>query len=333
MGRRFIAELADGDRVDAVFALRGKELRAARTGDAYLALELADRSGRIGGVLFRPAPDAAEVPVGSVVRAKGSVTTFRGLLRLSIVSLRAARHYDADELMPTGTRDQAELIAELRALVKSVGDPALGAVLRAVFGDAAFMRDFKACPASQSYHHAYLGGLLEHTVTVATLCRALSALYAHVDADLLTAGALLHDVGKVDELSYTTAIDYTDDGRMIGHVVLGERRVRAAIERLGDTVPPAVATRLSHVLLAHHGELEWGSPKRPCTLEALMLHHADNLDAKTAGFITAASSAARLDEPWTDAGNLFRRPLWAPRALEDDRPGEVLENGQYALTA
>lgn len=333
MGRRFIAEMAEGDSVDAVFALRTKELRTARTGDPYLALELADRSGRIGGVMFRPSSDAIELPAGTVVRVRGSVTAYRGVLRLSVAGMRLVTLYDPADLMPTGTRDQTELLVELRALVRSIADPALGTLVRAVFGDAAFMERFKSCPASQSYHHAYLGGLLEHTVGVATLCRALCDLYPHADADLLLAGALLHDVGKVDELAYTTVIDYTDQGRMIGHVVLGERRVRTAIERLGDVIPSEVATRLSHVLLAHHGELEWGSPKRPCTLEALMLHHADNLDAKTAGFIAAAASASRIDEPWTDAGNLFRRPLWAPRALEDDRPSIPAEDQQYVRTA
>jgi 3'-5' exoribonuclease len=333
MGRRFIAEYAEGDRVDAVFALGAKELRATRTGDAYLALELADRSGRIGGVLFRPAPDVADVPVGAVVRIRGTVTAYRGVLRVHTTGMRPTTQYDPAELLPSGTRDQAELLGELRSLVQSVSEPGLAAVVRAVFGDAEFMRQFKVCPASQSYHHAYLGGLLEHTVGVATLCRALRDLYPHADADLLLSGALLHDIGKVDELTYTTAIDYTDDGRMIGHVVLGERRVRAVVERLGGTVSREVATRLSHVLLAHHGELEWGSPKRPCTLEALMLHHADNLDAKTAGFIAAAAAATRIDEPWTDAGNLFRRPLWAPRAVEDDRRTAPKEDGQYARTA
>lgn len=283
--------------------------------------------------MFRPRGSAAEVPVGAVVRVVGVVTAYRGVLRITAEEMRSSRQYDPSELLPSGTRDSEELIGELRALVKAVGDRALSAVVRRVFSEAGFMKRFTSCPASQSYHHAYIGGLLEHTVGVATLCRSLCDLYPHADADLLLAGALLHDIGKVDELQYTTGIEYTDDGRMIGHVVLGERRVRAAIDALGNAVPHETATRLSHVLLAHHGELEWGSPKRPCTLEALMLHHADNLDAKTAGFIAAAASAARVDEPWTDAGNLFRRPLWAPRAAEDDRRTMPTEDGEYALTA
>jgi 3'-5' exoribonuclease len=333
MGRRFIAELSEGERIDAVFALAAKELRATRTGDAYLALELSDRTGRVSAVMFRPGQDATVIPAGTVVRVGGAANVYRGVLRVTVTTMREVRQYDPADLIPSGTRDQAELLSEMRALVKSVGNPGLAAVVRAVFADAAFMKRFKTCPASQAYHHAYIGGLMEHTVGVASLCRALCELYPHADADLLVAGALLHDVGKVDELEYTTGIGYTDDGRMIGHVVLGERRIRAAIDLLGAVVSHEVATRLSHVLLAHHGELEWGSPKRPCTLEALMLHHADNLDAKTAGFIAAAASASRIEEPWTDAANLFRRPLWAPRALEDDRAGAPAEDGQYALIA
>lgn len=319
MERRFVESLAAGERVEAVFALRAKEMRAARTGEAYLTLELADRSGRIGAVMFRPPREACDVPAGSVVRVRGTVTSFRGMLRISADELRVATEYDPAEILPAGTRDPEELLAELRAIVGAVRSAPLRALLRAVFGDKAFMERFKGCPASQCYHHAYLGGLLEHTVSVATLCRGLADLYPHVDADLLIAAALLHDIGKVDELEYRTSIEYTDEGRLLGHLLLGERRVHAAVERLGQRMPAELGMRLSHVLLSHHGELEWGSPKRPCTLEALVLHHADNLDAKTSGFIAAAASATLVEEAWTDSANLFRRPLWAPRAVEDDR--------------
>lgn len=333
VGRRFLAALSAGDHVDGVFALRSKEMRSARTGEAYLTLEFSDRSGTMAGIMFKPDRDALAVPAGAVVRVRGAVTSYRGVLRVSADRLRPAATYDPADIVPAGTRDATELVGQLRRLVASISTPSLAAVVRSVFGDVEFMARFKQSPASQSYHHAYLGGLLEHTVSVARLCRGLAELYPHVDADLLMAGALLHDIGKVDELDFATGIGYTDDGRMIGHVVLGERRVNAAIRSLGDAVPHDIATRLSHVLLAHHGELEWGSPKRPCTLEALILHHADNLDAKTTGFIAAAASASMVEEPWTDAGNLFRRPLWAPRAAEDDRPTLPSEDFQAAYTA
>jgi 3'-5' exoribonuclease len=333
MERRFVESLAAGERVDGVFALRAKEMRAARTGEAYLTLELADRTGRMGAVMFRPRREACEVPVGSVVYVRGVVTAFRGMLRISVEQLRVAAEYQPAEILPAGTRDNEELLAELRTLVASVKSTPLRAIVRAVFGDRAFMQQFKQCPASQVYHHAYLGGLLEHTVSVATLCRNLADLYPLSDADLLVTAALLHDIGKVDELQFGTSIEYTDEGRMLGHLLLGERRVHEVIVRLGDKVPAELATRLSHVLLSHHGELEWGSPKRPCTLEALMLHHADNLDAKTAGFIAAAASATRVEEAWTDASNLFRRPLWAPKPLDDDRQASSGDEGRYAYSA
>lgn len=332
MERVYAAAMQEGARVDADFTLRAKEIRSARTGEAYLSLELADRSGRIGGIMFRPDREAETVPVGTVVRVRGTVTSYRGTLRVSVDTLRPVAEYDLREILPSSVRDEHELVSELRDLVRSIEDRTLGSIVRAVFGDREFMARFRRCPASQSNHHACIGGLLEHTVSVARLCRHIAASYPHVDADLLLAGALLHDVGKVDELTFERGIQYTDEGRLLGHVVLGERRVTAAVSRT-EGVPPDLATRLSHLLLSHHGELEWGSPKRPSTLEALVLHHADNLDAKTVGFIEAASSAGMVDEPWTDATNLFRRPLYAPRALEDDRFREPVEDDLYARSA
>lgn len=319
MKEQYVNGLKEGARVDSVFAVRSKEVRSARTGEAYLSLELADRTGRIGAVMFRPGTDECGVPVGAVVRARGTVTSWRGVRRVSLDSLRPSKDYSHDDLLPSARRDRRELLGSLRGLVASVREPSMKAVLKAVFGDKAFMARFLACPAAQSHHHTCVGGLLEHTVSVASLCRDLAASYDLTDADLLVTAALLHDVGKVDELSFDTSIEYTDAGRLIGHVVLGERRIRESVARAGIAVPDDAMTRLSHTVLSHHGELEWGAPKRPCTIEALVLHHADNLDAKVTGFMEAASGAALAESSWTDAFNLFRRPLHAPRALEDDR--------------
>jgi 3'-5' exoribonuclease len=326
MKRHYVNEMAEGSKVDAPFALRFKEMRAARTGDAYLALEIADRTGQIPAVCFRPSHEASSVPVGSVVHICGTVTTFRGLKRVSVESVRPESTWDAEDLLAAGPRSTEELIAEFKALVATVGDPDLRKLLGAVFGDREFFARFCACPGSQSYHHAYLGGLLEHTVAVAGLCRSLSAQYPHADRDLLTAAALLHDVGKCDELSWSTAIAFTDSGRLVGHVVLGIERLHSALAR--TRVRPAAERLmlLEHAILSHHGELEWGSPKRPSTLESLLLHHADNLDAKAAGFSALLGGASRVEEAWTDSDNLFRRPLWAPRAAEDDRERSFTED-------
>jgi len=333
MKSQFAAELTEGCRVDAQFAVRAKEMRMARTGDAYLAVELADRTGQLPGVWFRPSRELVSVPVGSVVTVRGTVTRYRGAKRISIDSLRPAETWDPSDLMAAGPRDESELIASFKALVSSVTDAGLSSMLHAVFGDREFLTRFRRCPGSQSYHHAYLGGLLEHTVAVADLCRSLGRTYPQADGDLLVTAALLHDVGKVDELEFDTAIEYTSEGRLLGHVVLGLRRLREAAARGHVLVSDDTLARLEHAMLSHHGELEWGSPKRPATLEALLLHHADNLDAKAAGFCSAIAGASIAEEVWTDASNLFRRPLYAPRAAEDERFSASLEDDQYYRTS
>lgn len=318
MKPRFVSELAAGASVDGDFVLRSKQMRSSRTGDAYLAVELADRSGAIPGVLFRPSGEAASVPSGAVVRVSGRVTVFRGVKRISIDLMRPAARWDPSDLMATSPRAVDEMVGEFTRLVRSVSHKGLRATLRVVFGDSDVYDRFVRCPGAQSHHHAYIGGLLEHTVSVASLCSSLAERYEGVSRDLLVASALLHDIGKVDELSIDSGIGYTDEGRLIGHVVLGARRVDLAATSVG--LDRDVAARLQHAMLSHHGELEWGSPRRPSTIEALLLHHADNLDAKAAGLSSLLSGASRAEESWTDASNLFRRPLYAPRPMEDDRP-------------
>ncbi|TLM97374.1 MAG: HD domain-containing protein, partial [Actinobacteria bacterium] len=314
---RFVNELSDGCAVAGAFLLRSKEMRAARNGDAYLVLTLADRTGSIPGVLFKPDPSAVAIPSGSVVQVVGRVTSFRGSRRISVDRLRPASSWDPDDLMASTTRSRAEVAAEFTAIVRSVSDPGLRATLRRIFGDAAFFERFSTCPGAQSHHHAYLGGLIEHTVGVAALCASLADRYEGVARDLLVTAALLHDVGKVEELRFDTGIGFTDRGRLIGHVVLGSEIVTRAARDAG--LDSEVEARLQHALLSHHGELEWGAPRRPATLEALLLHHADNLDAKAAGMSDILAGATRAEEAWTDASNLFRRPLYAPRSAEDDR--------------
>ena len=330
--KKYVSELAEGVPVDSIFALRSKEMRSARTGEAYLALELADRTGQISAVYFRPPEGATTVPVGAVVHVSGRVTTFRAIKRIVVDSLSPATRWDPSDLLARSSRAAEELGAEFKQLVARVKDPVLRAVLRGVFGDRGFFARFCECPGSQSYHHAYLGGLLEHTVAVARLCQALGEYYEGVDTDVLLAAALLHDVGKCDELAYDTAIEFTDEGRLLGHVALGLSRIRGAARRAQNSSRgPDRLLKLEHAVLSHHGELEWGSPKRPSTIEALLLHHADNLDAKAAGFSALLGAAARVDEAWTDSANLFRRPLWAPRAAEDERPFAPIEDAPFEV--
>lgn len=333
MKTQFVRELAEGTRVDTHFAIGSKEMRSTRAGEAYLALELVDRTGRIGAVCFRPSSEAASVPSGGVARVRGVVSTYRGNKRISIEHLAPFDGYDAADLIEASRRAQDEVVAEFKGVAATVRHRELRRVIKAVFGDAEFFARFASCPGARAHHHAYLGGLIEHTLAVAILCRTLGSMYPGVDTDLLVTAALLHDIGKVDELTYDTAVGYTDEGRLLGHVMLSERRLRDAAAAITPSPPAELLTRLSHAVLSHHGELEWGSPKRPSTVEALLLHHADNLDAKADGFLALTGGAARAEERWTDASNLFRRPLYAPRPIVDDRPVPDAEEAAHLVRA
>ena len=333
MKHQYVRELAEGTRVDTLFALGVKEMRSTRAGEAFLALELADRSGRIPAVYFRPTSEASGVPSGGVVRVRGVVSSYRGSKRISVEYLAPAVEYDPADLIQSSRRDRSEVVAEFKAVASSVRHRGLRRLLKAVFGERVFFERFSSCPGARTHHHAYLGGLMEHTLAVASLCRTLGHAYAGVDADLLVTAALLHDIGKVDELTYDTAVAYTDEGRLLGHVVLSERRLREAAASLSPALPDELLTRLSHAVLSHHGELEWGSPKRPSTIEALLLHHADNLDAKADGFTSLTAHASRAEERWTDSSNLFRRPLCAPLPAAHDRPVVDAEEARHLVRA
>jgi 3'-5' exoribonuclease len=316
MKEQYVRDLGEGMRVDSLFALRSRDIRSARTGDPYLSLEVSDCSGAIPAVMFRPTSADEGLPIGSIVRVRGIVTTYRGVRRVSIDALRPVEVFDPRDLLPSGLRDREEMLQELRADVKRVRDVRLRAVVRAVFGAPGFIERFASCPAGSGRHHACVGGLLEHTLSVASLCEALASSYPQADHDLLLAAALLHDVGKTEELSFGSSFDHTDAGRLVGHVVLGDRIVSRAIDSLARPPSQDVALRLVHAMLAHHGEPEWGAPCRPCSLEALLLHHADNLDAQAAAFLDAVSGAAVLEQRWSDRGSTFGRALLVPAAGE-----------------
>lgn len=289
MRARYVKELTEGSRVDATYVMRSKEARMARTGDAYLALTLADRTGAMPAVLFRPTAIASAVPVGAAVSVVGSVARYRGALRLRVDSLAPARAWSAEDFVPCSLRPATELEADFTALVRSVTDLRLRSVLRKIFGPASFRAEFFAAPASRSHHHAFRGGLVEHTIAVADVCSLLAQRYDGVDRDLLVTAALLHDVGRVDELSCDTRISHTDQGRLLGHVVLGLQRVKAALANgLADSDQ---AVLLQHVIVSHHEEFKYGASTGAATIEALILRHADDLDVKTAGFSSLLGGA------------------------------------------
>jgi len=321
MKKQFVSDLRDGMAVDTEFVVCRKDVRVARSGCPYLALELGDSTGFVDARLFDRAVDVAEMfDEGGYVAVRGKVERYRGRRDVVVRALSPldASSVDPKDFMRKSPRQTDELRGYLEFLVGEVHNRHLRRLLDSFLSDESFMEKFATAPAARSYHHAYLGGLLEHSVSVATLCEHAAQQYPEVDRDLLVTAAILHDIGKIDELEYHTKIDYSDEGKFIGHLTIGERILTEHIGAI-DGFPAELGLRLRHAILSHHGELEWGSPKRPSTLEALILHHIDNLDAKVCGFGEIVRRYGGPGVKWTDLQNLFRRPLYVPKAAEDER--------------
>jgi 3'-5' exoribonuclease len=314
-----ICDLTPGAVVSGVYVLAARETRSTKAGKPFLKLRLSDRTGTVDCTVWETEAFAQGLKSGDLVHVAARVSEYMGKPQLEATAVVAAPPGAASprDFLPCTYRDVEELQGFLQFHVDSVTDPDYGALLERFFGDAAFSEAFTAAPAAKLYHHAYLGGLLEHTVAVAEMCEFVAQQYGRVDRDLLLTAALLHDVGKTQELSYETVIDFTDAGRFLGHVIQGVTLVSEKANEI-PSFPQAKLQQLLHCIVSHHGELEWGSPKRPKTIEALILHHVDNLDAKVKGFLEIVDGSR--EAPWTDLRNLFRRPLHVPKAThqEDD---------------
>ena len=321
MKGQFVRDLKPGVRALDFFLVRHKQLEPFRdrTRGEFLTLTLADRSGEILARLWEDAPATAEsFERGQVVKVLGEVEEYLDRWQVIVEKIRPAQEdeYDLADFLPATERDVAEMLEELRQAVAEVKNPALRMLLDRFFDDSGFVARFSRAPAARRVHHAYLGGLLEHTAEVVALCRALLTLYPQVHRELLLAGALLHDVGKTREFRYKTDIEYTDEGRLLGHVVMSLQMVDEALAAIPD-FPPDLALRLRHMLLSHHGRYEWGSPRRPKTLEAAALHYVENLSAQVNRFQGAIAARRDPGQPWTEYDTLLRRFLYAGRGEDD----------------
>jgi 3'-5' exoribonuclease len=322
MPKPMIAELAPGNAVTAPFVVAEIKLAPFRNKPGqYLDLRLADRTGEIPARMWDGAEAAAlGVERGTLVLIEGRVEEYKGEKQLVLTGLRRARpeEYDSADFVRVAARPVEEMIAELDGLVASVANASLQALLARIFGPGEFRERFLISPAAERLHHACLGGLLQHTLAVAAICREAVQVHPELDRDLLLAGALLHDVGKVWELGGELTYDYTDAGRLFGHIVLTDRFVTRQIDQLED-FPPRLGDLLTHVLLSHHGQLDWGAPIRPALPEAMALHYADNLDAKlqiAADFLS--SPEAQQEGHWTKRHwHLETRLYLGPRGEEE----------------
>lgn len=325
--RVFCADLKVGDAVEDVFYVTRSTLRVGRRGP-FLTLQFTDRTGSLPGVAWDDAERLAGLLLeGVYAEVGGRVTEYQGEPQIQV---ERAEGIDADvdpsDYLATGPAPAADSVAGIRALARTIEDPPLRRLVASFLDDRDFVRRFAAAPAAKANHHAYVGGLAEHTRSVMELCDRAAAHYAaaggepEIDRDLLLAGAFFHDVGKVAELAVEPGFPYTREGSLVGHIVLGHGMVAERIGRLKG-FPAERATDLGHLILSHQGELEWGSPVRPQTLEALVLHYLDNLDSKVAAARARLGPSPEVGAAWVKAlgRRMFRRGE-APPAGEGPDP-------------
>ena len=336
----FIEHLQEGSRFDEIFLVRTAKLGETKAGKPYLLLTLADKTGELAGPVWEDAARLAEIcQPGEFVRVAGSVQSYNGKPQLRIENITAVikTEVDLDGFVAVTPKNREKLAEDLQALIRSVSEPSLRKLLQHFFKKDGISERVPSAPAAKGIHHAYLGGLLEHIVSMAQVADALSAHYEGVDRSLLIAGALLHDIGKVEELAMNPEsglIDYTDAGRLKGHLAIGSEMVGRAAAKIAD-FPNHLLVQLQHCILSHHGRQEFGSPVVPMTVEAFLLSAIDDLDAKMNLFEQLRRKVKHENMEWSEYQRSLERFLYLNRLPGDDRDnraeGEPLPNRQPKL--
>lgn len=280
---RYIETLHEGDRITSVYMCKQKSSATTKTGKSYENVIIQDKTGCMDAKIWEPNSSGIDdFDALDYIEISGDVTSFNGMLQFNIRRVRRCGEgeYDPKDFLPSSKRDVEAMYAELLGYVKKINNPYIAKLVRSFFvEDEEFVKAFKFHSAAKSVHHGFIGGLLEHTLGVTKLCDFYADTYPVINRDLILAAAMFHDMGKLREISTFPENDYTDDGNLLGHIVMGVEMIGERIRTI-DGFPPKVASELKHCILAHHGEYEYGSPKKPALVEALALNFADNLDAK-----------------------------------------------------
>ncbi len=330
MTRRYVNQLANGESIDDIFLIADKQLRANRQGSLYLHLELRDKTGAVGARLWNATENLARrFEPGDYLHAKGKVQVFQGALQIILANIDTVspENVDLSDYLPQSVRDSGKLLARMREILLGLGNPHLKALVECFLIDDEFVRKFTSAPAGIKNHHAYPAGLLEHVVTMLNVASRIMDLYPDVDRDLLLTGIFVHDLGKIDELSYERTFGYTDEGQLIGHLVMGVGLLREKLlktaDLTGEPFPTELRLRLEHMIVSHHGTHEFGSPKLPMTPEAIALNCLDNLDAKIHLYTREIRDDPNRESNWTPfhpnlGRKLYKGDLSANGAVEDE---------------
>lgn len=318
-----------GKEVESVFLVSRSEQRQSQKGEPYIALIFSDKTGRVNALLFQHVQELSNIlRKGNVVRVRAFVELRNNQLQLKVKEAKLAEEYDIEDLIPSTPHDTEKLFADLKRYLSTLKNPHLKSLVEEIFADTEFVNRFKEAPAAIKYHHNYVGGLLEHTVSILRLADVVSTVYSNVDRDLLIVGALLHDIGKVWEYKFAPSIETTDEGRLIGHIVIGYEYVLNKIDTLCKKrggFPEELKLRLLHVILSHHGELAKGSPVEPRTVEAQILHYLDYLDSRVWMFDKASQYPGKTDTGWSEYWRPLERSVFIGR-FKENIENELEEN-------
>ena len=305
---KFINEFKEGDNIVGIYLCKQKNSATTKNGKSYENLTLCDKTGSLNCKIWEPGSMSIfDFEANDYIEIHGRVSVYGGALQMSIDRARPASpgSYDPADYLPVSKRSIDDMYDELLGYVKSVTAPYFRLLLEELFvNDADFAETFRKNSAAKSIHHAYMGGLLEHTISVTALCDFYCRRYSVLDRDLLITAALCHDIGKTKELSDFPVNEYTDDGQLLGHIVMGYEMISEKISQING-FPAVRASELKHCILAHHGEYEFGSPKKPALIEAIALNFADNTDAKIQAMSEAFESSTREDGGWLGFNRVF----------------------------
>jgi 3'-5' exoribonuclease len=318
----FVSDLKPNQVITTTFLVHVKDVRQKKSGDPYLSLLLGDRTGDVDAKMWDNVAEVMETfERDDFVKVKGLLQVFQNRLQLTIHKMSRVLDGDVDftDYFPASERDPEEMFAELRGIIAGIANPHLRALLETFMDDEPLARMYRIAPAAKQVHHAFLGGLIEHVLSLCCLARATAQHYKYVDLDLLLTGVILHDVGKVAELTYDRSFGYSSEGQLIGHIAIGLRFLHEKLQRLPD-FPPKLRILVEHMILSHHGELEFGSPKLPQFPEALLLHHLDNLDSKMECMRALVAKDRLVEGYWTGYNASLERAVLKKGKYLEEQP-------------
>ncbi|TGU70551.1 HD domain-containing protein [Geomonas terrae] len=321
--KKTVAEIKDRDIVEAVFLVKEKIVAMAKNGKPYLTLKLMDKTGEVDAKIWDNADQVGSLfDRNDFLAVKGKASVYLGKMQLIVSELKRVPEESVvlADFLPETDNDIKGMEAELHALIAGMADQDLARLLRSFFEDPELMAQYRTAPAAKGMHHVYLGGLMEHSLAVARLADAMVPLYQGLNRDLLVAGALLHDIGKVREMTYLRCFDYSDEGKLLGHITIGVEMLHERIAKLPD-FPAELAMLLKHMILSHHGQYEYGSPKRPKTLEATILNYLDDLDSKINGIRTHIRKEPDNPSRWTAYHRLYDRYFFKEKPVVAEGEG------------